>query len=827
MVTFPLHSREDALSFAGSTIGHIRIEDRIGIGGMGEVYRGFHEKLERRVAVKTIRAEHRLSDEVKGRFLREARLLSKLGHPGICQVYDLIESPEADFLVLEYVEGRTLKELEPRGMSFASKLELGEKIATALAAAHRERIVHRDLKADNVMVTPGGEVKVLDFGIARSVAESGSRQMPIQDSSAERVRRPPEGTDLTQHGALIGTARAMSPEQARGGRVTIASDLYSLGILLQELFTGEPAYEAKHPVAVLDQVMRAETRPFTGLDPDLTRLVEELQSLDPRRRPSAEATAQRLRRILDRPQRLRRRRLLAGSAVAAFAVLVALLALASWQALESRRARREADLRRKQAEDLIGFMIGDLRPKLESVGRLDLLDAVGDRALAYFDDLPESAMTGEELSRRIEAILQIGQVRWQQGRLPEALTAFERARELAARQSEHDPHDLETGRWLAALQQARSWIGQVEYDQGRRREALAQWRGTLDLARSWLDRHPGHRDTELWLDNLAVAQHNVGTALEASGDLAGALRSYRESLAIHRRLSERDPGNRDRQAALAATLAWVSTTLEKQGDLTGALAERQAHLEIQKRLSELEPGSPVLRQDHAVAQGFLAGLLAVMGERGEARDLYEDGLKVVMGLAGDDPENANLRRWLAAFHSNLGVLAQDDGDAAQAREHLRTARAIFGKLVDQDPMNPDWRLQLATCLRRTSESLAATDPDAARAASLEGIETLRPLLAGAADEALRGELAAAEVALGDAEAALGHPREARAAWERALAALEPCRKPLTFWKLLDPRARALLSLDRRDEARPEVERLRRMGYQGRQLQKLCESKGLG
>lgn len=334
------------MSFVGATIGPIRIEERIGIGGMGEVYRGFHQRLERRVAVKTIRADHRLSGEVKARFLREARLLSKLGHPGICQVYDLIETPEADFLVLEYVEGRTLKDLVKEDLSFERRLRLAEQIATALAAAHRERIVHRDLKPDNVMVTPRGEVKVLDFGIARSVAESGSR--PNLDVTGERdlqMRMPdrPQASDLTQLGDLIGTAKVMSPEQARGGRVTIASDLYSLGILLQELFTGEPAYEATHPVAVLDQVMRAETRPISGLDPDLTRLIEDLQNLDPRRRPSAEATAERLHGILDKPQRLRRRRLVTAGVVAAMTALVAVLGVVSWLALEARRDRRDAE----------------------------------------------------------------------------------------------------------------------------------------------------------------------------------------------------------------------------------------------------------------------------------------------------------------------------------------------------------------------------------------------------------------------------------------------------------------------------------------------------
>src|SRR4051812_28143510 len=149
---------------------------------MGEVYLGFDPRLERRVAVKTIRPQQRLSERLKACFLREARLLGKLGHPAICQVYDLIETPEADFLILEHIEGSNLRQLARREtLTVERNLELAEKIANALAVAHAEQIVHRDLKADNVMVTPQGQVKVLDFGIARSLNE------PV----ALRLLRPP------------------------------------------------------------------------------------------------------------------------------------------------------------------------------------------------------------------------------------------------------------------------------------------------------------------------------------------------------------------------------------------------------------------------------------------------------------------------------------------------------------------------------------------------------------------------------------------------------------------------------------------------------------
>src|SRR5262245_13732250 len=159
------------MSLVGRTVGHVRIEALLGRGAMGEVYRGFDTALERPVALKAIRAEQRVTAEARGRFLREARLLSKLDHPNICRVYDLLEGTDCDFLALELIEGETLRSAASR-LSPEETLRIGEQIAGALAAAHARGVVHRDLKPENVMLTAGTAaggrvVKVLDFGLAR------------------------------------------------------------------------------------------------------------------------------------------------------------------------------------------------------------------------------------------------------------------------------------------------------------------------------------------------------------------------------------------------------------------------------------------------------------------------------------------------------------------------------------------------------------------------------------------------------------------------------------------------------------------------------------
>jgi serine/threonine protein kinase len=311
------------MDLTGKKIGQIRIETLIANGGMGDVYRGFDERLERRVAVKVLRQEHRLKREARARFLREARILSRLNHPGICQVYDLHEHPEADLLVLEYIEGKILRDLAEDSLSDADKLRLAATVAEILEAAHSEGIVHRDLKPENVMVTRERQVKILDFGVARHVDSSGEIEMGVGPS----------------HQPVIGTIAYMSPEQVCKRSVCAASDMFTFGLVLQELFTGQRAYPRLPIASLILRVSRGDTLPVAGVGRDLAALIGELVSPQPDRRPLAAAARERLLAILEKPQRGRRRR--GRLALAAAIVLLALSSLAA--VVHSRlQARRQA-----------------------------------------------------------------------------------------------------------------------------------------------------------------------------------------------------------------------------------------------------------------------------------------------------------------------------------------------------------------------------------------------------------------------------------------------------------------------------------------------------
>jgi tetratricopeptide (TPR) repeat protein len=341
----------------GRHVGRLRIDGLLGEGGMGKVYRGFDELLERRVALKMVRPGRQLSAEARTRFLREARVLSRLDHPHICRVYDLLETAEGDFLVLELIEGRTLRQAQAEGLGGAERLRIAAEIAEALAAAHHEHVVHRDLKPDNVMVTTGGAVKVLDFGIARALGERAPAMLrqadtgPVtggeaaasvgepgkgetQADAASSASRPSPGRAdsafQTVRGSLLGTARYMSPEQAAGGEVTEASDVYSLGIVLQELFTGRPAYPDLPLLQLVALVAEGRPEPLTGVEPELAALLSRLLTRDPAARPTAGEAAARLRWLGEAPSRRRRRRL-AGLVAASFTALLAVTAAGVWR----------------------------------------------------------------------------------------------------------------------------------------------------------------------------------------------------------------------------------------------------------------------------------------------------------------------------------------------------------------------------------------------------------------------------------------------------------------------------------------------------------------
>ena len=248
------------------TIGPYRILRRLGAGGMGEVFLAYDDRLDRRVAIKRIRPEAGVTRERRERFRREARMAARLSHPAIVQVHDILQGAQEgdlDHIVMEYVEGESLRDMVECGpLKIGQVLELARELADGLEAAHRQGIVHRDLKTENVLVTPEGRPKITDFGIAkRLLAEDGEESLTADD-------------------AVVGTCRSMSPEQARGEPVDYRTDLFAFGVLLYEALTGISPFAAENRLATLNRVIHARQRPVRELVPaipdEVSRLVDHL-----------------------------------------------------------------------------------------------------------------------------------------------------------------------------------------------------------------------------------------------------------------------------------------------------------------------------------------------------------------------------------------------------------------------------------------------------------------------------------------------------------------------------------------------------------------------
>ncbi|MCP4653902.1 MAG: protein kinase, partial [bacterium] len=255
-------------------VGPYRIGERLGAGGMGEVYRAYDERLERWVAIKQIRPGKAESHKARQRFRREARAAAGLAHPAIVQVFDILETEHGDWIVSELVEGESLHRLLRSGrLDLAQILALAAEIAEGLVEAHGKGIVHRDLKTENVMVTQTGHPKILDFGIAK--------------------RLWADHDETLSDDIIVGTSRAMSPEQAQGDEVDHRSDLFSLGTLLYEMLTGESPFLSSSSLQTLTRICSHRQPSVQEVRPevpgDLSSLVDRLLEKDPSYRPQSTA----------------------------------------------------------------------------------------------------------------------------------------------------------------------------------------------------------------------------------------------------------------------------------------------------------------------------------------------------------------------------------------------------------------------------------------------------------------------------------------------------------------------------------------------------------
>lgn len=263
----------------GKSLGNYKILEKLGVGGQGTVYKATDGKLGRTVVVKVLPPELTAREANLKRFEREARLASSLDHPNICTIFDLDEAEGNHFIAMQYVEGRNVRQLVGgHPLELKTTLLIALQVTDALAAAHARGIIHRDIKSGNVMVTPSGQVKILDFGLAKLLDDT-------DDSSRSTIHR----TDLTEIGVPYGTATYAAPEQARGDRVDKRADIFSTGVLLYEMLTGTWPFRGKTTIDVRHAVLHDAPRPVAELRKEalperLQKILDRCLAKEPRER---------------------------------------------------------------------------------------------------------------------------------------------------------------------------------------------------------------------------------------------------------------------------------------------------------------------------------------------------------------------------------------------------------------------------------------------------------------------------------------------------------------------------------------------------------------
>ena len=260
LTKLPYERKEPVPLASGTLLRHYEIRSKIGAGGMGEVYLASDTKLGRDVALKLLPEEFAHDRYRMQRFIREAQAASAINHPNVCVIHEVGETEDGrSFIAMEYVEGESLS-AKIAGKPLAPKeiVDIGMQVADGLSEAHAKGIIHRDIKPSNIAITPRGQAKILDFGLAR--ISPSSRQIPTGDRSTQ-VK--------TETGILLGTVDYMSPEQALGRELDARSDIFSLGVVLFEMATGRRPFSSKNPLETIDRIAHAEPEPITTLNPKM------------------------------------------------------------------------------------------------------------------------------------------------------------------------------------------------------------------------------------------------------------------------------------------------------------------------------------------------------------------------------------------------------------------------------------------------------------------------------------------------------------------------------------------------------------------------------
>nr|HEX4313387.1 serine/threonine-protein kinase [Kofleriaceae bacterium] len=696
---------DDFAGLVPSPEAHYRITDELARGGMGRVRVARDRRLARWVAIKDVLVD---DGDIARRFEREVRITARLQHPSIVSVYDAGTWPSGrPFFAMPLVKGRSLDAAIAARRTYEDRLALLPHVlavADAIAYAHGERVVHRDLKPANVLVGNFGETVVIDWGVAKSLDDSEASDAP---------RALPDGDVETVAGAIVGTPAYMPPEQATSSHVDERADVYAIGAILAHVLAGQPPYRGRSTAEVIAHVLTEPPLDIAAHAPDaapeLLAIVARAMAREPAARyPSARELAADLRRFqtgqlvgahrYSTGELVRRwvRRHRAPLAVAAAGV-VALGALGVVTTRRILAERAVAEASRADADDLGAFMLSDVHDRLESMGHLELLDAVARKAAAYYASLP-FAETPDEAAERAHAMANIGDVLVARNELQQARAQFSGAVTLLVALEAAQPA---TAANEHALSHAYASVATIALAQGDVPDAKREAAYALAAADRLVGLSP-HDDRAL--HDRADAQMLAGAADRAGGDLKAARAELAAAVDTARPVVARAPEHVDWTLALVSAEQQLAQVIHAQGDAKAALAHAQAALALVVPLAAAHPDDMPVQEALAQAHGMAGNQYQFVNDEVTALAEFRASAAAYELLLARDPSNARWGGHLGAAHRAIGSALGELGDFDAAVLELRAAMPYVEASARKDPTD----VKALHAVLQTRQTLAET-----------------------------------------------------------------------------------------------------------------------
>ncbi len=785
----------ESQTLVGTRVGPYRVERELGHGGMGTVYLATRADgaFRQQVALKVIHLGMD-TEQVLARFRRERQILATLEHPYIARLLDGGTTADGrPYLAMEHVEGERIdRYADGARLTTTERLALFLKVAEAVQYAHQRLVVHRDLKPTNILVTPDGTPKLLDFGIAKLMGGDQTEEPAAATMSMVRVMTP----------------EYASPEQVRGEAVTTATDVYALGLLLYELLTGRRPYgtAGQSEAAWARAVCETEPmRPSTAVaqageaaavrDGDVVRLrrrlrgdldtivLKALRKEPARRYGSVEQLADDVRRhmaglpVEARPDTwtyrtgkfVGRHRFSVAAVILLLATLAGGIVSTVWQA--RRAERRFNDVRR-----LTNSFMFEFHDAIEALpGAMHARRLVVTRALEYLDSLVQEAGNDRSLLRELAtAYERVGRIQGNSyysnlGDAEGGMQSSRRSLEIRERLAAELPGDEALQSELADGYEG---VGDMLYTIGDLPAGLQSYERALAIRRTLVTAHPAEPDHRR---ALARQYAKVGDIKGMEGylnlgDTAGALESYHRAIALREELLAAEPDNDALREDLANALIFAGMLQGTTGDVSRAIESGRRAVGLLEALAASNPDNFNYSIELLLAHNVLRRALVDDGQLAEAVENTRRTVAKLKAMVANDPENMQIRRNLGVSHNALGQTLVLMGDLAGALDNHRQALAISEAIFATDPASADKRRDVGFTLERMAVvQLAAGDHRAA-------LENYRKAIAGheavvathSMNSQVRDDLSSCYAGLGNTLAALGDTAAALRAFDKAI-----------------------------------------------------------